>query len=515
MAEIVLSTLNARYSHASLGLRALRANLGPLRDRAVILEFTLRTPLPAIVEAILREHPRVLGLGVYVWNARESLALVRRLRAVAPDLKIVLGGPEVSHETDDQEITRLADHVIAGAGERSFARLAGQLLDGPRPLMKIWPADDPDPAGLALPYDEYDARDIAHRHLYVEASRGCPFKCAFCLSALDRTARPFEPEAFGRAIDDLLARGARRLRFVDRTFNLRSADSLAILDRFRTWLARHPGETLFLHFELIPDRLPEPLKAAIAQFPPGVLQFEIGIQTLNPDVQALIDRRQDDARAEANLRWLRTHTHAHLHVDLIAGLPGEDLASFGRGFDRLVAMRPHEIQVGLLKRLRGTPLAQRATALGLEFDPDPPYAVIRTPALAHEQVAELARFARHWDVIANSGRFATSLPRLLGEGPFERFAALSAMLGRRLGRTHGVPLEAWFDAVHDFARAHDAGTAAAVEHDYLASGASGRPAFLSRGIRGGAQATDRRERRPGRPGTVAVHTASSDTSGAP
>ncbi|MEZ5648948.1 MAG: DUF4080 domain-containing protein [Burkholderiaceae bacterium] len=491
MADIVLCTLNARYSHASLGLRSLLANLGDLRARARLLEFTLGTPLARMLEALAAERPRVIGIGVYIWNVEQTLVLVRALRERLPEARIVLGGPEISHETQTQLLTALADHVILGAGERAFARLAGQLLDGPRPLMKIIPGEDTDPTELALPNAFYDADDIAHRHLYLEASRGCPFKCAFCLSALDRSARPFDPTALADAIDDLLARGARRFRFVDRTFNLKVANCLSILNRFGDWMRAHPDEPLFLHFELIPDRLPQALREVIASFPVGVLQFEIGVQSFDPRVQAMMDRRQDDAATEANLRWLRRHTGAHLHVDLIAGLPGETLAGFGAGFDRLVAMNPHEIQVGLLKRLRGTPLAARAPSLGLVFETRAPYTIVSSPWLSAAEVARLARFARHWDLIGNSGRFRRSLPWLLGDAPFERFMALSETLAARLGRTHGVAYERWCELVHAHAATISALAAAAVREDYLASGASGRPAFLERGIAGRKAGVDR------------------------
>lgn len=506
MADIVLSTLNARYTHASLGLRSLLANLGALRERTRLLEFTLRTPTAEMVEALAAERPRIVGFGVYIWNVGRMTELVCALRARLPDVKIVLGGPEVSHETDSQPLVALADHVVTGAAEHAFARLAQALLHGPRPLMRIVPGDDPDPESLALPHPFYDERDIAHRHLYLEASRGCPFKCAFCLSALDRTARPFRPEALAAAIDDLLARGARRLRFVDRTFNLKIATCLAILGRFRRWLDEHPQERLFLHFELIPDRLPEPLRDAIATFPAGTLQFEIGLQTLDPAVQALIERRQDDRLAEENIRWLRTETGAHLHVDLIAGLPGESMTGFGEGFDRLVRMDPHEIQVGLLKRLRGSPLARRAGSLGLRFSETPPYTILETPVLSANEVERLTRFARHWDVIANSGRFPRTLPLLLGDAPFERFMMLGDALHARLQRLHGLPFEQWAGALHEACARLDPRAPDAVVADYRDSGAAGRPSFLSRGIAGRSRgAGNWRSDRAAARGTSLVH----------
>jgi radical SAM superfamily enzyme YgiQ (UPF0313 family) len=489
MAEIVLATLNARWTHASLGLRCLLANLGPLRDRARIEEATIATPLDDVVARLLAGSPRVIGLGVYIWNVERTTELVRALRSAAPSVKLVLGGPEVSHETDAQEIVRLADHVVTGSGELAFATLARQLLDGPRPLQKVVHGGQPPLAELELPYALYDDADLAHRHLYVEASRGCPFKCEFCLSALDRTAWPFELQRVLDALASLHARGARRFRFVDRTFNLKAATGRAILEFFLARLEAAPDEPLFAHFELVPDHLPEALKDAIVRFPPGALQFEIGIQTWNPEVQARISRRQDDARAEANLRWLREHTRAHLHVDLIAGLPGEDLASFGAGFDRLVALRPHEIQVGILKRLRGAPIARHAQAFAMRFAERAPYEVLQTSTMSADEIARVARFARYWDLVGNSGRFPRTLPALLGEAPFERFMAFSDRLWARTGATHRLAPETIAEALHAWRIEVDgvpaAEAAASIAADYAGSGARGRPGFMPRGLAGG------------------------------
>jgi hypothetical protein len=494
MSELVLATLNARWTHASLGLRCLHANLGALRPRARIEEFTIATPLDVVLARLLAGAPRVIGLGVYIWNVERTTELVRRLREAAPAVKIVLGGPEVSHETHQQEIVRLADHVVTGPGEQAFAILARQLLDGPRPLQKVVHGGEPPLETLELPYGLYTADDLAHRHLYVEASRGCPFTCEFCLSALDRTAWPFETARVLAALADLHARGARRFRFVDRTFNLKAATGRAILEFFLERIDAAPEDPLFAHFELVPDHLPDALKDAIVRFPAGALQFEIGIQTWNPAVQARISRRQDAARAEANLRWLREHTQAHLHVDLIAGLPGEDLASFAAGFDRLVALRPHEIQVGLLKRLRGAPIARHADAFGMRFADRAPYTVIATDALPARQVERIARFARYWDLFGNSGRFARTLPILLGEAPFDRFMAFSDWLWARTGATHRLTPEQLAQALRDRLIEVD-GLAAAdvdalIELDYRASGARGRPAFMASGLPGAATVTD-------------------------
>ena len=409
MPDIVLSTLNAKYLHASFGLRCLMANLGELQSRAKILEFDINQRPLEIAEALLEAAPKILGLGVYVWNASPTLELLGILRRLRPDLKIVLGGPEVSYEWDQQPIIGLADHVITGEADLAFASLCRNLLSAadPRPP-KLIAAPVPDVAALASPYELYDARDIEHRVVYVEASRGCPFTCEFCLSSLEIPVRQFPLDDFLVAMQRLHDRGLRRFKFVDRTFNLNLATSRRILEFFLDRLSPE----LFVHFEMIPDRLPAELRELIARFPAGTLQFEVGIQTFDRQVEARISRRQNHDRLADNFQWLRQHSGVHLHADLIVGLPGETLESFGQGFDRLIGLGPQEIQVGILKRLRGTPIIRHDTEWQMVYNPHPPYEVLSTRTLDFATLARLRRFAKFWDLFGNSGNFVESLPLL-------------------------------------------------------------------------------------------------------
>ncbi|MGQ0752603.1 MAG: DUF4080 domain-containing protein [Betaproteobacteria bacterium] len=484
MATIVLSTINARYVHAALGLRYLAANMGELADKTRIVEFVLGARPADMVETLLSHHPRIVGFGVYIWNVEETTRVVAMLKRIAPEVVVVVGGPEVSHEVEAQRIGLLADHVITGWGDISFAALCRSVLRGESPGDKVIPGVQPALKDIALPYARYTDEDVARRFLYVEASRGCPYKCEFCLSALDKTAWAFDLDAILDELAALYDRGARHFRFVDRTFNLKASTGVRILEFF---LARL-DERLFLHFEVIPDHLPEKLKEVIARFPAGSLQFEVGIQTWNLEVQALISRRQDNERAAANLAWLRERSSALVHVDLIAGLPGEDMESFGRGFDRLYALRPHEIQVGVLKRLRGTAIARHTEACGMRYNPDPPYNVLATDRIPFPDMQRLARFARYWEMIGNSGRFRSALGLLVGEpgtgSAFARFLRFADWLYGRTGKTHEIALERLVALVHEFfiteaGIAPEAATAR-LQHDYEASGAKGRLAFVER-----------------------------------
>jgi radical SAM superfamily enzyme YgiQ (UPF0313 family) len=436
-ADILLATLNAKFIHCAFGLRCLLANMGGLQSRTALLEFEIQQRPLDIVEAILARRPRIVGLGVYIWNVRETTEVVAALKRVAPEVIVVLGGPEVSFEWEEQEIVRLADHVITGEADLKFAEICrARLASPPAPnpdlnpdlpsrstgaegagedghsLPKIIPAELPQLEDIALPYDLYTEHDLAHRVIYVEASRGCPFTCEFCLSSLDIPVRQFPLEPFLGAMERLLARGATQFKFVDRTFNLNLLVSRAILQFFLTRM--RPG--LFVHFEMVPDRLPEALREVIAQFPAGSLQFEVGVQTFDEPTSRNISRRQDNAKLADNLTWLRSRTGVHVHADLIVGLPGESLASFAAGFDRLVALGPQEIQVGILKRLRGTPIVRHDAEFAMRYNSQPPYELLSNRDLDFPTMQRLRRFARYWDLLANSGNFRTSTP-LLWSGP--------------------------------------------------------------------------------------------------
>jgi radical SAM superfamily enzyme YgiQ (UPF0313 family) len=482
MADIVLATLNAKYIHSAFGLRYLLANLGELQPRAQLLEFDLNRRPVDIVEAILQVQPRIVGLGVYIWNATPTTEVVRLLKSLRPELKVVLGGPEVSYETDQQPLAHMADCVICGEADLAFAEIARQLLGGRTPPRRIVQAPLPDLQRLTLPYDWYTDEDLAHRVLYVEASRGCPFSCEFCLSSLDIPVRTFPLDRFLTALQRLLDRGARHFKFVDRTFNLQIATARTILE----FLLRRHREGQFYHFEIVPDRLPPELREIIRQFPPGSLQFEVGIQTFNPEVAARISRRQNYARLEENLIWLRQHTGVHIHADLIAGLPGESLESFAAGFDRLVAVQPHEIQFGILKRLRGTPISRHDTEWGMVYNPHPPYEILQNRLIDFPTMQRLRRFARYWDLVANSGHFPETAPRLWSpdRSPFFSFLQWSDWLYQKAGRTDSIALPrlaAWlFEYLTAVLGQPPAEVAASLARDFARAGHRDLPSPIRR-----------------------------------
>jgi radical SAM superfamily enzyme YgiQ (UPF0313 family) len=512
VADIVLTTLNAKYIHTAFGLRYLLANLGPLRPRACLVEFDINQRPLDIAEVLLARNPKIIGFGIYIWNVVPTIEVIAAVKRVRPDIKIILGGPEVSYETENQPIVQLADHVITGEADLKFAEVCRELLGRaelplgqdaqqrvPTMLPKIIPAEPPDFSQIVLPYDLYTDDDIAHRIIYVEASRGCPFTCEFCLSSLDIPVRQVPLAALLEQLQRLLDRGVKQFKFVDRTFNLTVDISKAILEFF---LERCPPGHFF-HFEMIPDRLPESLREIIAKFPPGALQFEVGVQTFNEAVGAAIKRRQNYERLEDNFRFLRSQTGVHIHADLIAGLPGETLESFAAGFDRLIALGPQEIQVGILKRLRGTPIVRHDAEWQMIYNPHPPYEILQNKLIDFTTMQKLRRFARYWDLVGNSGNFVESTPliwsvaqvsdlcenkngftdqRSVPRSPFHAFLRFSDWLYGHTGRTDGIALVRLMELLFEFLtgelRLDARQVAETMWRDYQHGGRHDKPAFL-------------------------------------
>lgn len=476
MHSIILATINARYIHASLGLRYLLANMGDLQANTELLEFTLDHRPEDIVESLLSPKLQIIGFGVYIWNVTETTQVIRLLKILRPEITVIVGGPEVSFETGEQDISQLADYVITGQADFAFAELCQELLNGRKPARLISPLPF-DLNELIPPYPCYSDADLAHRVLYVEASRGCPFKCEFCLSSLDKTATAFNLDHFLDQMQLLVSRGARQFKFVDRTFNLKADTCRRILEFFLS----HIDKGLFLHFELIPDRLPDVLRDILPAFPAGSLQFEIGIQSFNADVQKLISRKQQHGKTCENIRWLRSSTQAYIHADLIFGLPGENLASFASGFDQLYFLQPQEIQVGILKRLRGTPITRHTEVYEMRYMNTPPYRILANRDVDFDTMQRMVRFARYWDLVGNSGRFPASLPLLLGDAPFQRFMAFSDWLFKSTGQTHRIALPRLFEQLwHGMIKILELDASIVAEklhHDYRHNRLKGKPSF--------------------------------------
>jgi radical SAM superfamily enzyme YgiQ (UPF0313 family) len=497
MPDILLATINAKWIHPSLALRLLKSNLGLLEQKCEIVEFALRQPLSEKINPVLLSQPRILGLSVSIWNHIATLEMLRELRRIwesKPEQQsaclkkplVILGGPEVSYLPPDAEIFNYADYCIRGEGEIAFRELCEAILgdENSGNELKVLsekrenfsqatfvnlPGSEVNAAAINYAYCLYTAEDLCKKLIYVEASRGCPFGCEFCLSVNSPQLREFPLESFFIEMDDLINRGAKIFKFLDRSFNLNIERAQRIMEFF---LERIENKRRFIvHFEMVPSRFPPELIDTLARFPPGTLRLEIGIQTLNPDVSARVCRFSKTEQELVTLRLLREKTRAIIHADLIAGLPGEDMASIGRGFDSLwdALWQPAllqaalsqaalfqasdnnitdintEIQLGILKLLPGTPLARHTNAFAMRYMPMPPYELLESSAITACELNRIKNFARFWEQIINRGLMD------IGCAPvFNRFMTLSDFLFTRCGRNWGIPKDELVEAIRKF-----------------------------------------------------------------
>jgi hypothetical protein len=471
-ADLVVATYNARYTHTALGIRWLVANLGPAPPTTVWHEIESRVPPAEAAQRILAHHPRLVALGVYIWNARLTTELMQHLRQARPDLIIVLGGPEVSAAPAAFAGFALADAVIVGEAEQVFAPLCRNWLQGIPPEQKIIPAPLPDLTQVTPPYYLYSDTDLKQRHIYVETTRGCPFRCDFCTSGGPDGIREYPLAATLDAIVELARRGVGTLRFVDRTFNARPERAAEILNTLRPWA----DQGLRLHLEFTPQAVyPDALQAALCAWPPGALHIEVGIQSLNVEVARRV-HRPGASQSEAALQFLLHTARAEVHADLIVGLPGESFASIADSFDRLFALGPQEIQVGILKNLPGTPLCRHSTQWGLCFDAQAPYSLQSSRLLSAATLQELTHFAVFWEKMANHQQFPETLPLVLAtdSSPFAAFSAWSNWAYAQLQRTHSIPLDTLYTLIHryltDIAGQPAERVRQALNSDFLAGG---------------------------------------------
>ena len=452
MSDIILSTLNARYVHCALSLRCLQANLNELQAQSEICEFVVNRPITEVVEALLAKRPKMILVSVYIWNVAKTLTLLRALKEAAPEVWLVLGGPEVSYSPLFPGIEEAADYIVTGEGEITGYQLCRRLMDGDPPSKKFLVGEQEDVSTTRMPYDLYSDNDVTHRIIYVETSRGCPYRCEYCLSSLDRQVRFFPLEDLLAGFQQLLDRGVLLFKLLDRTFNTKIERAVSILEFFlKNW---RPGLTI--HCELIPDRIPDPLKTCFQKFPAGTLQFEVGVQTFNQEVLDRIQRAQIAEKVETNIAWLCAHSGAVIHADLIFGLPGENLESIQDSFNRLVRLAPDQIQLNLLKLLKGTPIARHTQPFEMVYAESPPFEIQQTSTIDRACMQRLLEFSRVWTLFHNQEKLKTSLPYIWqdAEDPFDAFMAFTRYIKKHCGKLYGIPLSQQALLLNDWLTLH-------------------------------------------------------------
>ena len=448
MSDVILSTLNAKYIHSAFGLRSLWSNFGQLQHQTTILEFNINQQISQITEEILAISPKIICFSAYIWNIEQLTSLIYNIKQLSPEIVIILGGPEASYEYETARWYSYVDHVICGEGEIELPQLINRVLSNNASDKVIKAPVIDDLTKISMPYSAYTAEDIANRVVYVESSRGCPFRCEFCISSLDDKVRFFDVDDFLQQMLTLINKGVLHFKFIDRTFNVGTSRAIKILDFFlHNW-----RDGMQLHFEIVPDKLKPELLEKMKQFPIHGLHLEIGIQSYNPKTQELISRRQDFELTKANLKSLLTKTGALVHTDLVIGLPAETWDSFALGFNQLIAQRPQEIQVGFLKRLKGTPIIRHTEEYELIFENVAPFEILQTKDITFQQMRQLKKFSRYFDLYYNSENFPESMELLwsLNNNYFESFLQLTEFTWKKTGQTHKISLKNLVKILYDF-----------------------------------------------------------------
>ena len=441
--KVLLVGINAKYIHSSLAIYSLRAYarraLGDNAPDIELGEYTINHLRETILQDIYRRKPDFIGFSCYIWNISMVESLLADVKTLLPGTALWFGGPEVSY--DGQSFLSAhpqADGVMKGEGEETFVRLLGALGQGGeltgvpglifrRPegqLADTGSAPALDISSIPFPYEGIDRESLDHRILYYESSRGCPFSCSYCLSSIDRRVRFRSMELVERELAQFLEAGVPQVKFVDRTFNCSRERAL----RIWRFIKEHDNGRTNFHFEIAADLLDEEAAALLTSLRPGLVQLEIGVQSANPRTLDAIGRRTDLARIRAVTLRLKASRRVHQHLDLIAGLPWEDLESFRESFNQVYAMEPDQLQLGFLKVLKGTPMEREAVRFGIRCSSVPPYEVLSTPWLSYGDILTLKEAEDMVETYYNSRQFTCTLALLEKwyPSPWDMLLALAA-----------------------------------------------------------------------------------------
>ena len=433
--NIVLTTLNAKYIHTNLALRYLKASARPEFDPQIV-EYTIKDPAFNIVSDLFQKKPDVVGLSCYIWNIEESIKVIQMLKTVLPNVKIVLGGPEVSYDVHHwlRKVPEI-DYIIMGEGEVSFKELLQHFngdiaLDAVRGVayleegkLKIHPQPPKiDLREIASPFRfEEDLPHLGKRIQYIETSRGCPFSCQFCLSSIEVGVRYFNREKIKEDIRFLMDNGARTIKFVDRTFNISRSYAM---EMFQFLIDEHKPGVVF-QFEITADIMrPEVIQFLNDNAPKGLFRFEIGVQSTNDLTNDLVKRRQNFEKLTRTVTMVKEGGKIDQHLDLIAGLPEEDYNSFRKTFNDVFAMRPEELQLGFLKLLRGTGLRVEAEKYGYTYVDVSPYEIFSNNVLTFDDIVRIKHAEDVLEKYWNDHRMDNTIEYLVTEvfeTPFDFF----------------------------------------------------------------------------------------------
>lgn len=432
--KFLLVAVNAKYIHSNPAVYSLKRFAGEYTDAVEIAEYTINNRMEDILEDIYRRKPDVIGFSCYIWNIGMVEKLMGELHKLLPKLPVFLGGPEVTYDAD--KLLRKYPYltgIFIGEGEATFAQVVkyyvkknpASLEDIPGLMLRSGMTPERKPLNLTdVPFLYDDMAPFTNRIIYYETQRGCPFRCSYCLSSIDKTVRFRDIEVVKKELAFFLEKKVKQVKFVDRTFNCNHDHAMAVWQ----YLYDHDNGVTNFHFEIAGDILREDEIALVAKMRPGLVQFEIGVQSTNTDTLREIRRVMDIEKLKQVVAALKAAHNVHIHLDLIAGLPYEDYDSFARSFDDVYAMEPEQLQLGFLKVLKGSYMAEMAESYGLVYTDYAPYEVLYTNWLSFTEICRLKRIEEMVEIYYNSGQFAHSLPVMiadLGQGAFAFYEALA------------------------------------------------------------------------------------------
>ena len=428
--QVVLSAINSKYIHTGLGLRYVGEYAKAQGHEVTLIEETINTPILAVLEKIMAVPAQVYGFSVHIWNKQFVFKLIRMLRKLRPEAAIVIGGPEVAFDAE-RIFTELpqADYIVQGEGELVFSELLEYLAGGGAVPQHIAYREGEqvnlnggitvidDMSLLPFPYPDLERMLAEHKIVYYECTRGCPFNCAYCLSGISRSVRKRPLELVLRDLDRFIAAGVPLVKFVDRTYNLDEKYFLPMMEH----LAQADTNATF-HFEIKADILSEHVMDFLATVPKGRFQLEIGIQSTHQPTLKAINRQDNWEKLSANVKRLLSFGNMHIHVDLIAGLPYEDLPTFAKSFDDVYGLGADMLQLGFLKVLPGTQMRRETEQHDLRYMDEPPYEILATKYMPYEDMLYLKHLDNILDQTANSGGFKYTLRALLRASGMTAFA---------------------------------------------------------------------------------------------
>lgn len=436
--KLVICCINSKFIHSSLSAWCLYSGMKAFCPdvEVSVVEGTINEKSENVLNRILNENADAVSFSCYIWNIRETLKLAKRLKEILPDTKIIFGGPEVSFNPKEiMEENEFADYIISGEGEEALAKLSDALSKGEesqdgiaskRCGKKILVGKSHIFKGELSPYCEEYFASLGGRISYIEASRGCPYTCSFCLSGSDRSVRFFELQRVKEEMLLLASSGTKTIKFVDRTFNCNKKRAKEILLFIKeNYKIKIPQDVCF-HFEIAGDILDSELLLVISSMPQGSVQFEIGIQSFNSKTLEAINRKTDIQKLCENIQKLVSFKNCHIHIDLIAGLPFEGLGSFKESFNKAYALKANMLQLGFLKVLHGSCMENDAEKFGIKYSKEPPYEVISTPWISNDELSFLHIVEDALERLYNSSRFSRTLDYIMENAPCTPFDVFSS-----------------------------------------------------------------------------------------